>query len=191
MLKVLDEVKNFQLWTNKNQNILERFINMLNEIKDLREGILIKNRKFQEEEEIVINLWEDITSFIKKNSIPLSLELLIFPNKEIGRQNLLWEILTWYLKVSKFITFSINFKNFPKLNSDFYYQGNKIYQPNIYYILEEEKNFLANLLISMSGFPSREGIKEFSLPQMIVVEKFCKDYFLLDSQYFNLIFYLS
>lgn len=190
LLKIFKEIRNFQIWINKNQNILERFIELLNRIEDLRKSLLIKNRKFQEEREL-LNLWDDITSFIIRNRIPLSSELLAFPNNKIGLQNFIWEILSWYLKTSKFITFSINFSNFPKLNLNFYFEGEKVYQANKYYILEDERDFLENLLINLSGFPCREGIKEFSLPQFIIVEKSYRDCFYLDFQNFNLIFYLS
>ncbi|MCS7201247.1 MAG: DNA repair protein Rad50 [Dictyoglomus sp.] len=190
LLRTFNEIKNFQAWISNNQNILDVFIRMLNEIKDLREIFLIKSREFKEELE-VLYLWNNIISFIEKNKIPLASELLNFPNEKIGFQNLLWEILSWYLKVSKFITFSLNFYNFPNLNSGFYFEGNKVYQPSKYYILEEEKDFLVNLLINLSGFPSREGIKEFSLPQRIIIKRSKRDYFFLDSKNLSLIFYLS
>ncbi len=191
LLKSFEEIKNFQAWINKNQNILDMFIKMLNEIKDIRVFMLIEDRKSQENEKNIIYLWENIKNLIKKNKIPLSSELLIFPDKEIGIKNFIWEILSWYLKVSKFITFSINFNYFPKLNSDFIFKGEKIYQSNKYYLLEEEESFLKNLLINLSGFPSREGIKEFSLPHRIFIKKSTNEYFSLDSKNFNLIFYLS
>lgn len=191
LLKSFEEIKNFQAWINKNQNILDILIKMLMEIEDIRAFMLIEDRKSQEHEKNIINLWENIENFIKKNKIPLSSELLIFPSKEIGIQNFIWEILSWYLKVSKFLTFSINFNYFPRLNSDFVFKGKKLYQSDKYYLLEEEKSFLANLLINLTGYPSREGIKEFSLPHSISIEKSDKEYFSLDFQNFNLVFYLS
>ncbi|MGB9857856.1 MAG: DNA repair protein Rad50 [Dictyoglomaceae bacterium] len=191
LLRSFQEVRDFQNWGNKHLRILEEFIEILNGIKDFRPFLLIKRRELLREEREIINLTEDIKNFIEKNKIPLSSDLLTFPKKEIGIENYLWEILTWYLKASKFITFSINFNFFPELNSTFIYEGERIYQLDKIYFLKEEKNFLSNLLINLSGFPSKEGIKKFSLPYEIILKESHKDFFILDSQNFNLIFHLS
>lgn len=191
LLNSFKEVRDFQNWVDKNLRILEEFIEMLNKIKDFRPLLLIEKRELFKDEIKIINLWENIKNFIERSRIPLSSELLTFPNKKLSIENYMWEILSWYLKASKFITFSINFNFFPELNSDFIFEGERIYQLDKSYSLEEEKIFLSNLLINLSGFPSREGIKKFSLPREIVLEESHKDLFILDSQNFILIFYLS
>jgi hypothetical protein len=189
LLNSFYEIKRFQEWMDKNFLILNEFLTLLQEIRDFRNNLLIDERLNLEDKKI-LKIWGIIENFVIYNKIPLSKDLLILPNISLGLRNYIWEIISWYLKVIKFITFSINFDNFPHLNSHFYFEGHKIYKINKEYYLKDELSFISNLIINLSGFPSREGIKNFSLPQNIIIKNSIEDYFVFDKD-FNIIFYLS
>ena len=151
--------KDFKKQISKREDEFNKLIKKLKEIKDLRRNILLKSRSSQELKDISL-IVGDIKKLINKLEIILP-EDIIPPEKEsLSYENFLWETLSFYLKMAKFITFAINFEKFPKLSERF--KGEKIYEYNIPYKIESEKTFLQNLILAIGGIPGFEEI-EFSL----------------------------
>lgn len=158
----LKEYKNFQEWSNDNLSNLDKLIKKLNKIKDLRSDFLISLRNNKKELERLNNIIKDVENFLLINKIPIPKDIQVPKREILGWENFVWESLSFYLKLTKFITYSINFKAYPKLSKSFHFKGKKVYKPNTPYKIKEEKDFLVNLLLAWCGIPSYEEI-EFSL----------------------------
>lgn len=170
LLNSLKAYKDFQEWSNNNISKLDEFIEKLNKIEDLRDKFLDGLRHNKKEIVKLKDLIKDIEDIILKNLIPIPKDIQI-PKKEIlGWENFVWESLSFYLKLSRFITYSINFKVYPKISNNFYFKGKKVYIPNTPYKIEEEKEFLINLFLSWCGIPISEEV-EFSLINNVYLEE--------------------
>lgn len=165
-VKILNSFKfyrEFQNWSKLNPKKLNILIKKLSKIEDLRKNFLAigRNEKKEIKDSLSIII-EDLEKFIRSNLVPIFNEIQI-PKKELlSYENYLWEALSFYLKMSKLITYSVNFRRYSKLSRNFYFKKDKIYKPNTPYKIEEEKSFLQNLLLSLCGLPCYEEV-EFSL----------------------------
>ncbi len=159
LIKSFKYYKAFKNQISQKEDELNKLVKKLKEIKDLREKILLKARIPEEINDVSLII-DDIRKLINKLEIILP-EDIVPPEKEsLSYENFLWETLSFYLKMTKFITFAINFEKIPKLSERF--KGEKIYEYNIPYKIESEKNFLQNLILAICGIPVFEEI-EFSL----------------------------
>ncbi|MGB9767443.1 MULTISPECIES: DNA repair protein Rad50 [Dictyoglomus] len=159
LIKSFNYFKDFQNWMIKNKSKFNKLIRRLNEIKDLRGEILVTLRTTENLNNISLII-DDIKNLICQENIILPEDILIPDMKYLSYENFLWEVLSFYLKMTKFITFAINFDKFPKLSERF--KGKKLYKYNTPYKMEEEKSFLQNLILAICGVPGFEEI-EFSL----------------------------
>lgn len=159
LIKSFNYFKDFQNWMIKNKSKFNKLIRKLNKIKDLRGEILVILRTTEDLNNISLII-DDIKNLIYQENIILPKDILIPDRKSLSYENFLWEILSFYLRMIKFITFAINFDKFPKLSERF--KGKKLYKYNTPYKIEEEKNFLQNLILAICGIPGFEEI-EFSL----------------------------
>ncbi len=156
LIKSLNYFKDFQTWIIKNKSKFNKLIGKLNEIKDLRGEILVILRTTEDLNNISPIIGE-IKNLIYQENITLPEDILIPDIESLSYENFLWETLSFYLKMVKFITFTINFDKFPKLSERF--KGKKLYEYNTPYKIEEEKSFLQNLILAICGIPGFEEIE--------------------------------
>ncbi len=132
LLKSFETFKTFQEWSKKNEETLYKFIQKINLIKDTREESLKAEREKILEIEIA-EVIDIIKEFIHKNQIPINEDIKNLSILELGSQNFIWEALSFYLKIAKFITYSLNFYYYAILSADFKFIGKKNYQLNTLY----------------------------------------------------------
>lgn len=163
--------KIFQKWMNSHNIILSDFIEKLKSIRDIRSDFLsFKRSSLKDLIRDLYNIIDDIRIFIEKNSIPLPQDIYIPDINILGPENFTWEVLSFYIKSIRFITFSINFFNYPQISEEIILYNNRRYFPEHSYKLIDEKVYLQDLILSWSGIPSQNYIKEFYLPKDIKLE---------------------
>jgi len=163
--------KTFQIWMSTHNMIFSNFIEKLKNIRDIRGDFLSFERSSPKNLiKDLNNIIEDIRIFIEKNRIPLPPDIYIPDINILGPENFTWEVLSFYIKSIRFITFSINFFYYPKIYEEIILSNNRKYFPNHSYKLIDEKKYLQDLILSWAGIPSQSYIKEFYLPKDIRLE---------------------
>ncbi|PMQ01541.1 MAG: hypothetical protein CBR30_04975 [Dictyoglomus sp. NZ13-RE01] len=181
------EIRIFQEWIKNNKRDFFTFISLINKIKDFRKELLTNSIEIKS---YLLKIAKDLEEYIFLQNIPIP-KSINFPSlQELGEENFLWEILSWYLKIIKTITFCINFFHYPKIHSELsLLSKTHKFSPKERYSLELYKNDIANILIGLTGYPIGEENYEIFLPSNVVyITSMDKDSFEIKD--FEIIFYL-